>query len=165
MNQKIISAPSIRHDKLPYTWFNGSRISLEKGIERRSAGFSYHRLPLLHGILGHFGHIVFKMWCWQRRPEALKVEEAEEGLLRSETLHQALGSKPDQRERSRTLRLFWGWALQSAILACSLALFVLSRCGEPSEAACTRKMSSYCKLECPWVVLRKKCSWTLDFER
>ncbi|GJP93025.1 DUF3328 domain protein [Aspergillus niger] len=83
------------------------------------------------------------MWCWQRRPEALKVEEAEEGLLRSETLHQALGSKPDQRERSRTLRLFWGWALQSAILACSLALFVLSRCGEPSEAACTRKMSSY----------------------
>ncbi|RAL00024.1 oxidase ustYa family protein [Aspergillus ibericus CBS 121593] len=83
------------------------------------------------------------MWYGRRRPEASELEETEEGLLQSEKLDRALKSKTDQKDKSCTQRLIWGWVLQSVMLVGSLTLLILSWYGEPSEVACTRKMFPY----------------------
>ncbi|GFN21420.1 hypothetical protein AtubIFM55763_010580 [Aspergillus tubingensis] len=83
------------------------------------------------------------MWYWWRRPEAPKLEEAEEELLQSDVISNSLGSTPILTDKGHTLRVSWSWTLQSVMLVCSFAFFISGCYDEPTEAACTRKMFPY----------------------
>jgi hypothetical protein len=88
------------------------------------------------------------MWPLQPEPRTTELEEVEEGLLESEKADEAFISKTDlnvDRRRRGWLRLDWTWILQLAIFACSSTLFIVSRYNGISDAACTRKLFSYCE--------------------
>jgi hypothetical protein len=73
-------------------------------------------------------------------------DDAEDGLLDNEKGDEFFFHKPSDSisPRKRQWRSWWSWLLQVAVFLCSLTLFILSRYSEPSDAACTRKLSTYC---------------------
>jgi len=64
----------------------------------------------------------------------------EDGLLENEKGDEYFVSKPN----NPNLHRWWIWVLQSAIFLCSLTLLILSQYSESPDAACTRKLSTYC---------------------
>jgi hypothetical protein len=80
-----------------------------------------------------------------RRPE---LDEVEQGLLQSNKIDEGLILKTNlstERRRRGCLGLDWSWIVQTFMLLCSSTLFLLAWYGEPSDAACTRKLFPYCK--------------------
>ena len=78
--------------------------------------------------------------------QATEPDDAEDGLLENEKTDEIFLHKPNDSKlpRNRQRRSWWSWVLQFAVFLCSLTLFILSRYSEPSDVACTRKLSTYC---------------------
>lgn len=77
---------------------------------------------------------------------ATEADDIEDGLLENEKEDDSFLPKPNDPNypKHRQRHRWWTWALQLAIFLCSLTLFTLSRYTEPSDAACTAKLSTYC---------------------
>jgi hypothetical protein len=78
--------------------------------------------------------------------QANEPDDVEECLLEDEKEDEFFLSRSNEPDstRSRQRHYWWIWVLQGVIFLISLTLFVLSRVGEPSDAACTRKLFAYC---------------------
>jgi hypothetical protein len=78
--------------------------------------------------------------------QANEPGDVEECLLDNEKEDEFFLPKSNDPEfpKSRQHNYWWAWVLQSVIFLSSLTLFILSRVGEPSDAACTRKLFAYC---------------------
>ncbi|EXV00379.1 DUF3328 domain protein [Metarhizium robertsii] len=76
----------------------------------------------------------------------MEQDRADEGLLQDEGLDRGFSLKKyplvDEYGR-RCISLTWTWIIQSAMLACSLTLFILSWSGRPSDETCVRKLFPY----------------------
>ena len=78
----------------------------------------------------------------------MEQDRADEGLLQDEGLDRGFSLKKyplvDEYGR-RCISPTWTWIIQSAMLACSLTLFILSWSGRPSDETCVRKLFPYCE--------------------
>lgn len=71
-------------------------------------------------------------------------DDSEDGLLKTEKRGENFTHR---RTHKRTLlKYWWSWILQALAFTCSLTLFILSQYKEPSDAACTRKLHTWCSL-------------------
>lgn len=69
-------------------------------------------------------------------------DDSEDRLLEDEKNGEIFIPRP----RRTLFNRWWSWFLQAVAFTCSLTLFILSRYQEPSDAACTRKLNTWCEL-------------------
>ena len=86
-------------------------------------------------------------------------DDSGDGLLEDEKRGEIF--IPRRTPKRTLLNHWWSWFLQALAFTCSLTLFILSQYQEPSDAACTRKLHTWCSLNLQSIPTSSQCEGLL----